>query len=183
MDEFLSLLAALVSAAAAVVGTMVSLAQYRQARSAPQAAPSNQAARTTSPVSPVPSPLATRPPIPALRSIRPAAERSPRTVRRAVIVATVCCFAAAVNELSYWAQQTTSHSSALETLTNASTVVCILASLVGLAYAFRIAGSGVFRHRWRQLYVAGWVFLGSMTPWIGLWIEVLINRNFRGIGD
>src|SRR6185437_2653678 len=34
MDEFLSLLAALVSAAAAVVGTMVSLAQYRQARSA-----------------------------------------------------------------------------------------------------------------------------------------------------
>jgi uncharacterized membrane protein YhaH (DUF805 family) len=190
----LYLFAAVISAAAAAAGAMVPLAQYRQSRSAPHVAPSSQAVQATATTSPVSSPPP--PPLSSPRNRRatvpsespePAADlsraRSARTLRRAILVTTVCCFTTAVSELSYWAQQGTSHSAALEVLLNVGFVLSGLASLVAVLYAVRIALSGISSHRWRDLRVAGWVFLGSTTPWIGLWIQVLINRNVRGIGS
>jgi hypothetical protein len=182
MGEFVSLLAALVSAAAAAVGATVSLAQYRQSRSAPAVAPPLQTVPSVTPVPQARPSVTTRPAPPLPGSPNPPPDRSSRTIRRAIVAATVCCFATAVSQLSYWVQQTTEHSAALEALTSVTAVLSGVLSMVGVMYAFRVAVGGLVRHRWRQMYVAGWVLLGSMTPWIGLWIQVLINRNLRGIG-
>jgi hypothetical protein len=103
-----------------------------------------------------------------------------RTARRAVVTATVCCLFTALNSFGYWTQQVQEgFSPAWEMFVNVTLLVSLVSSLVGAGYAVRIGAGGIRHRRRRDLHMAGWVLVGSMTPWISFWIADLINDHLR----
>jgi hypothetical protein len=170
MSEAIALLAAVISAMAAAVGTFVSVAQWRQ--TSDRRVPEGAGPVVESKTAPAP------PSRPGRASLEIDSRQRPRSAVVAVILATVCCVFTAVSQFAYWSQQKAVNGSSWEPLVNATLAVSVLASIVGAAFALPNIGVGLFggRHL-KRLGLGVLALVGCSVPWGGLWIVSIINNS------
>ncbi|MFI5587357.1 hypothetical protein ACIA5G_20075 [Amycolatopsis sp. NPDC051758] len=174
MNETLSLLAALVSAVAAVIGTGVSVAQWRASRPQPPVAP--PASRPpASPRWPAPpqSPAPPRSPSPAVA--QPPGRGLARTAAVAVASAAVTAVFSALSDFVFWSQQQSSDpDSGLETLLSVITGVVLLAALAAILLGLFVLAAGLVTRRNRLVRLGLLAVLLSQTLWPAIWLTTLM---------
>jgi hypothetical protein len=166
MGDALALAAAVVSAAAAVVGALVSLAQLRAARD-PAPPPVRQERGPRSPDDEVATELRATP-CPA------ALERRSRATVLALFFATASCLFTAISTYSYWRQQGGSGMD-LEAVTDTGLVLGVIASLLGGLFALWALAWGIAHGSSRTVRLAILALVGCSSPWVSFWIIDLIQ--------
>lgn len=156
MNETLSLLAALVSAFAAVVGTGVSVAQWRASRPKPQVAPPPRA--------PAARQLPAPPPAPA--AAQPAGRKLARAAAVAVGAGAATAVFSALTDLVYWLQESSEQEqgSLLVFLAGVTYLAALTAFLLGLFVLF----AGLVKRRKRIAGLGALAVLLSLTLWFAI---------------
>ncbi|MGW5718405.1 hypothetical protein ACWEVP_19715 [Amycolatopsis sp. NPDC003865] len=163
MYETLSLLAALASAVAAVVGTWVAVAQWRASRPAAPARP--PAPRSPAPPSPAP-PRETA-------AGRPPGRGLTRTAAVAVTLGTVTAVSSALGDVVFGLQQqdsTSGQEALLSVLLGAAVLAGLAATLLGLVLI--AAGLGKRQRKLVRLGLLAVVL--SQTFWLATWLTTFL---------
>jgi len=180
VNETLSLLAALVSAVAAVIGTGVSVAQWRASRPQPPVAP--PASRPPAsprwpapPQSPAPPPSLAPPRSPSAAVEQPPGRGLARTAAVAVASAAVTAVFSALSDFVFWSQQQSSDpDSGLETLLSVIVGVVLLAALAAILLGLFVLAAGLVTRRNRLVRLGLLAVLLSQTLWLAIWLTTLM---------
>ncbi len=161
MYETLSLLAALASAVAAVIGTGVAVAQWRASRPKPPVA----AAGPPAPRSPAPpsAPAAGRPPGRGLA----------RTAAVAVTLGTVTAVCSGLGDVVFGLQQQDS-SSGQESLLNFLLGAAVLAGLVATLLGLVLIAAGLAKRQRRLVRLGLLAVVLSQTFWLATWLTTFL---------
>lgn len=153
MYETLSLLAALVSAVAAVIATWISVAQWRASRPNP-------------PAPPRPSPAA--PPRP-----RAAGRGLTRTAAVALALGAVTAVFSGLGDLVFYAQQQES-SPGQETWLSVLLGGAVLAGLVATLLGLFLVAAGLVKQRKRLVRLGLFAVVLSQTFWLATWLTTFM---------
>ena len=164
MNETLSLLAALVSAVAAVIGTGVSVVQWRASRPKPPiAAPPSRAPAV---------PLRLPAPPPTAVAEQPAGRKLARAAAVAVAAGAGTAVFSALTDFGYWLQESSGNDQGALLTFLAS--VTYLAALTALFLGLFVLVAGLVKRRGRIAELGLLAAALSQTIWLAMWLTALI---------